>query len=450
MAVASLNLDAHSPECRNIPFRDEQCAVTQPRFIARALIALIALTAAGCTTSAGAIPRAGTVVVTPATSTADEPVSVRLSRLPATSNVQVTLSSTDDHKVQWRSAATFRTDGRGALDLNSAPALAGSYTGVDGMGLFWSMQPSSSAAAAGADAYYWPLGASAFELLAKARGHIVGRTDFRRGLTSGPLRYRDLTIAKAGFVGTYVWPAGVSRHRPAVLLFGGSEGGHPGFLSVDALVSRGYPVLALTYFRAPGLPQSLSQVPLEYFGRALSWLSRQPEVDPHRIMVQGVSRGSEAALLLGVHYPNLVHAVVAGVPSNVALCSYPGCATGAWTWQGKLVPFTHQFDEPKPSDDAGAVIPVEQIHGPVLLDCGGRDDTWTSCDFAHAIIARLRAHHHPYGDVLAEFPDAGHGSGRFFPYEPIADHSASTFVQDQRAAERAWPALLAFLARSTA
>jgi pimeloyl-ACP methyl ester carboxylesterase len=57
--------------------------------------------------------------------------------------------------------------------------------------------------------------------------------------------------------------------------------------------------------------------------------------DPAKIAVLGVSRGSEAAQLFGVHYPGLVHAVIASVPSDAAICSYPGCRTAAWTLGGK-------------------------------------------------------------------------------------------------------------------
>ena len=38
----------------------------------------------------------------------------------------------------------------------------------------------------------------------------------------------------------------------------------------------------------------------------------------------GSSHGSEAALLLGVHYPRLVHSVVALVPSSVVTCGIVG------------------------------------------------------------------------------------------------------------------------------
>jgi predicted esterase len=100
----------------------------------------------------------------------------------------------------------------------------------------------------------------------------------------------------------------------------------------------------LAYFKAPGVPQKLLNIPLEYFRGALAWLERQPEVDAQRTAVLGISRGSEAALLLGVHYRDLVHGVFALMPSSVVNCGIrdytaPDCIGAAWTLGGKPLPY---------------------------------------------------------------------------------------------------------------
>jgi hypothetical protein len=43
--------------------------------------------------------------------------------------------------VHWLASATYRADPAGKVDPSSAPAISGSYHGVAGMGLIWSMQP---------------------------------------------------------------------------------------------------------------------------------------------------------------------------------------------------------------------------------------------------------------------------------------------------------------------
>jgi dienelactone hydrolase len=196
-----------------------------------------------------------------------------------------------------------------------------------------------------------------------------------------------------------------------------------------------------------GLPQTLESVPLEYLARALRWLHRQPQVDPHRVAVLGVSRGSEAAQLTGADYRSLVNAVIALVPSDVALCSYPGCGGPAWTLHGRAIPFTRQFKDPAPTDQPAAVIPDQRIHGPVFLACAGKDTLWPSCPYAHAILQHLNAAHDPFPHPLYTYPNAGHGVGAITPYEPTQDYLTGESPQaDQQAQAQDWPRLLQFLA----
>ena len=81
----------------------------------------------------------------------------------------------------------------------------------------------------------------------------------------------------------------------------------------------------------------MRDIPLEYFARALRRLRARPDVDLRRVAVIGVSRGGEAALLIGATYPRLVHGVVALVPSNVVNPTLDG-HSAAWTVHGRPVP----------------------------------------------------------------------------------------------------------------
>ena len=87
-----------------------------------------------------------------------------------------------------------------------------------------------------------------------------------------------------------------------MLVFSGSAGGLTATMAAALLAAHGYPSLALAYFKAPGLPQTLSSIPLEYFTSALEELRAQPGVDRNHVLVAGESRGGEAALLVGAHF----------------------------------------------------------------------------------------------------------------------------------------------------
>jgi hypothetical protein len=127
------------------------------------------------------------------------------------------------------------------------------------------------------------------------------------------------SVAATGFYGVFWQPPAGQDNHVGIVEFPGS-GGALNLPLGAMLAARGFPTLALAYFGEPGLPQAATSLSLEYFAKALRWLGRQPGVDPSRLWVMGGSTGSEAALLLGVHYPNLVHGVAALSPSDAAEC----------------------------------------------------------------------------------------------------------------------------------
>lgn len=47
----------------------------------------------------------------------------------------------DDRGVVFKASALYRADEKGSVDVGSTPSLSGSYTGVEPMGLFWSLAP---------------------------------------------------------------------------------------------------------------------------------------------------------------------------------------------------------------------------------------------------------------------------------------------------------------------
>jgi dienelactone hydrolase len=265
------------------------------------------------------------------------------------------------------------------------------------------------------------------------------------------LTTHELTVDDDGFAGTLVLPER-DGPRPAVLLLGGSEGGRP-IITAEGLADAGYVSLALAYFDAPGLPDELSGIPLEYFETALRWLGQQPEVDPDHVLVWGASRGGEAALLVGATYTDLVDGVVAAVPANVVTCGLPACDRSAWTLDGEELPYVDDFRSGYYEMHPEAEIPVERIAGPVLVTCGGRDQVWPSCAMSAAIIDRLDRHGHEFHHEVADYPNAGHRVS-IPPALPLTEEaiagSGGTVSANDAAREDAWERTLAFLADASA
>jgi dienelactone hydrolase len=403
----------------------------------RLALSLLAVSALVACSSAGH----GPVVMTVDKSKVlvSSPVHVIVSGLDPGEAATIAVTTPDAGGHVWSSSASFKADGNGRIDLARVTPSGGSYAEEDGMGLFRSMKPSGPSPL---PAFLLLPGVDEVDkVVVTAGGHEATQQVVRQFYGPGVVLTKKRTPADT-FYGDYFSPADVSTRKPGVLLFGGSEGGLNGTTEAVQLASLGYPALAVAYFAEPGLPSSLLDVPLEYFVGALSWLSRQPGVDPAHLVVYGVSRGSEAALLLGADFPDIVHGVVALVPSAWVNCSFPLCKGSAWSLKGQPIPFDG------PASGADALIPVAKIDGPIFIDCGDDDAVWTSCQSSNRIKAEV-ATGFPYQHPILEFPDAGHGIGSIVPYlsysEPFA-LQGRTPSSNQLARESAWPQLLTFLA----
>jgi dienelactone hydrolase len=199
--------------------------------------------------------------------------------------------------------------------------------------------------------------------------------------------------------GTLFRPA---RPSAAVLLIGGSGGSEPSYVG-EALARLGIGALSVAYFGRPGLPGQLRDIALEYFLAAQQVL-REAVAPWVPLVVLGMSRGSEAAMLTAIHSGGRVGAVAAG--------SWPP-GGAAWLLRSEALPYvTHSGPE---SDDPAAFIPVELVPGPVLLVGAGADRVWPSAEMARALAARLREHGDAYGHTIVEYPDAGHSLGYLIP-----------------------------------
>jgi dienelactone hydrolase len=418
----------------------------RPRFCVAAVSFVLLLSVCpGCTGKASTAAHA-VLSAQPKAALVDAPERITLRGL--TAGEQVTISARAVSAAgqatperPFSSSATFHADASGVVDTAKSSPSAGSYTGVEAMGLFERLHP------ARVDSFVnlYPRTGQQVTITATSGGRTLASATVVRHPLGDGVRSTTLTTGQAGFDGQLFTPAAGGGRHLAVLIFGGSEGGNSGVLTAALLASHGYPALSIAYFKAPGLPASLDKIPLEYFVTALRWLARQPGVDPHRLVVAGGSRGSEAALLLGANYPGLVSGVIALVPSNVALTAFPSNAGPAWTLHGRPVPFQSQFGPAVLA--AHAAIPVEKIRGPLFLDCGGADAVWPSCPMANAVIARRKAHHLPYRDHLLTFPDGGHGVGSLVPYVAASEieTGGKSLFANARARATAWPQLLDYL-----
>jgi dienelactone hydrolase len=385
----------------------------------------LALLTAGC--SARAEEAGPQITVEPDGASIAIPVQVTVDGLPAGDVVRVWARTYDRRGQTWESAGEFVTDGVGRVDLTTAASTGGTYLGVDPHGLFWSMRLPEPALA------LYPLvdaDDTVVQLGVDQAGETVARTTLRRVVREPPGRV--LPIAEAGLVGDLYLPPGVGEW-PGVLLLGGAEGGRPDPAYAALLAAQGYVVFALAYFGVPGLPKTLTRIPIEYGLAGAWWLADRPEVAGDRIGVVGMSKGAEYALLLASTEPSRFAVVVAHAPSDLvwpAPGGPPGTPVSSWTRDGKDLPFlrwasTRGASSAIPAAEAykravtvatrrqlaAARIPVERITAPILLTSGGSDGIWPSTAQAERTLAALIKAGNPHGSTHLDFPGAGHFIG---------------------------------------
>lgn len=71
----------------------------------------------------------------------DEAVDIKVSGLPPGEHVELQARHKDDKGVVFKASARYLADQHGEVHLSTQPSTGGSYTGVEPMGLFWSMLP---------------------------------------------------------------------------------------------------------------------------------------------------------------------------------------------------------------------------------------------------------------------------------------------------------------------
>ncbi|XP_021515728.2 acyl-coenzyme A thioesterase 6-like isoform X1 [Meriones unguiculatus] len=362
----------------------------------------------------------------------DEPLGISVRGLAPGQPVTLRAALRDEKGALFRAHARYRADAHGQLDLARAPALGGSFAGLEPMGLLWAMQP---------DRPFWRLVKRDVQtpfvleldvldghepdggrLLAKA-GHE------RHFLAPG---VRRVPVREGQVRATLFLPPGEDQFPGVIDLFG--SGGGLCEYRASLLAGHGFAVLALAYFRFEDLPEYLSDVRLEYFAEALAFMLRHPQVKGPNIGLLGFSKGGDLCLSMAAFLKDNITATVlinTCVANTIVPLHYKGLfvpdlgcdPTKQKTMESGLWDLVDIWNNPLEEPNHWSLIPLEEAQGPFLFIVGMDDHNWKSKFYAHIACRRLQAHGKDRPQVIY-YADTGHCiDPPYFPPSIVSVHS---------------------------
>ncbi|XP_006004813.1 acyl-coenzyme A thioesterase 1 [Latimeria chalumnae] len=362
------------------------------------------------------------VTVSPKKSLADEKVKIQASDLKPLQEVTLRALVANEQGCLFDSCAHYQADDTGAVDLDRDPSRGGDYTGIEPMGLLWSLSPaqmekphqrlqkrevmkSPMQVEVIVHRGYTNPGAIPGQVLAKAKAERW---------FSGP-GIRRVCLKEGRVRGSLFLPPGDGPF-PGVIDMFGDEGGLVEYRS-SLLASRGFVSLALPYLCFEDLPQTMSDFQLEYFEDAVRFLQRHPKVKDTGIGVIGTAKGADLALSMASFLQQVTATVcISGCSANtVADLHYkdltlPGLGYNVdriRIMDNGVLDVSEALDDPTELANVNSIIPIEKAQGPFLFVVGEEDHYWKSKFFAEQAIRRLKRHGKNNFQLLT-YAGAGH------------------------------------------
>ncbi|XP_077381376.1 acyl-coenzyme A thioesterase 2, mitochondrial-like isoform X2 [Festucalex cinctus] len=327
----------------------------------------------------------------------DDPIHVKVTGLGSEQVVTLRARATDERGMVFHSAAVYRADNGGELDLHRDAALCGTYEGVEPMGLLWSMR-----ATAPHKYFHWNKAMNphivrfsvhdGVDMEEEERGGALAEATNERVLMAEGLTREVINLGKC--TGVLFTPPG--------------GGPYPGVLDLSTfasekraslLANKGFVVLTVPVLYDK--PSNIKFLELDYYQEALRFLQRHPKVGSDGVGVIGRSKAGDIALSLASF-----------VPGVRALVWINACSANIGTplhYRGRriLSPLTRDltkviptadsasiikfiYGDPDSEDNRASRIPVEQADAHFLFLASENDLNYNSRAYMESIAARLR------------------------------------------------------------
>eukprot|EP00794_Sanderia_malayensis_P017002 gene17002-18715_t len=390
----------------------------------------------------------------------DERFAIVVQNLQQFQHVTLRVELRSEKNEVYEALGHFIADSHGAVSLNKDPSFGGTYTGIDEMGLFWSLRPAPGQRRG---LRYIPKNIDKpmkfkVELF---DGHIdsypeektlLASTTVLRTYLAPWVEKKEINVGRLR--GSLFFPKGEGRFPGVVEMFG-TVGGlleHRAAL----MASHGFATFALAFMRYKDLPNKLADVELEYFLEAVEWFSKHEKVYKNGVGYVGVSYGGQVALHVA-SLSSLVKAVVAiSSPTFFPTIKYKNKLLGMSAFYKvdnadicNEVVVTKNIPDKYPEAIRNCRIKVENISGQVLCVTGEDDQCLNSSQMAEEMREAI-----PNKVTHVAYPRTGHLiEPPYMPFCSVSFHKVyhrltgwgGNVVQHASAQEHSWKSMLSFL-----
>ncbi|EDL81472.1 rCG20886 [Rattus norvegicus] len=377
---------------------------------------------------------APTVILEPAVGClCDQPVHITVRGLGPEQPVTLRAALRDEKGALFRAHARYRADAHGVLDLERAPALGGSFTGLEPMGLIWAMEPERP---------FWRL------VKRDVQTPFVVELEVLDGHEPDGGRLLAQAVHERHFMAPGVRRVPVREGRVRATLFlPPGNGSFPGIIDLfglggglleyraSLLAGKGFAVMALAYYNYDDLPKDVDIIHLEYFEEAVNYLLSHPQVKGSGVGVLGISKGGELGFAMATFLKNITAAViingsVANVGGTLQYRDETILPVGMSTKRIKrikdgLKDIVDALNNPLEGADQKSLIPVERSDTTFLFLVGQDDHNWKSEFYAREASKRLQAHGKEKPQIIC-YPETGHYIEP--PYFPLCKASLHSLV----------------------
>lgn len=359
----------------------------------------------------------------------DKLVQVKVEGLAPHKPVELRSKLVDDRGVIFKASARYKADEIGQVDVSRAPSLGGSYTGVEPMGLFWSLAPETPHSKLLKKNVLSPALVEIEALNGETGELLASETNERGFMTEGMKR---IPVQEGRIRGVLFIPPGKGPFPGIVDLY--TYGGGLAEPRASLLANKGYVVLALAYQRYQDLPKKPKKLDLEYFEEAVTYLRKQPQVKGPGIGIISISHSGGLALsmssflsgisatvcingcigntVLPLHYKDIVFPPLIPEIENVQITD------------SGLIDIRDALPHTSLEEHRASLFPIERASCQFLFAVSEDDHNWNSAVFAKHAAATLRSHGKESFKVIT-YPKAGHFlEVPHMPYCPSSFHAA--------------------------